>query len=364
MSRTDTPPLKTGDTIGIIGGGQLGRMLAMAAARFSLKTIVLEPGKNCPAAQLANHHIQAEYDDVAALKEMVASCKLITYEFENIPLETVSFLEENNTLYPNSLALQKSQDRLVEKTFLNSIDIQTAPYQNIETIGDLEEAYHRYEQSGILKTRRFGYDGKGQVRLEKGMNNSTLQAALDETTNAPCVLEGLINFQCEISTIVARSTSGEIAVFDPAENVHKDGILRTSIVPANVSGQIIKNAKSIAARIVDALDYVGVMGVEFFVLENDDLIVNEIAPRVHNSGHWTEAACAVSQFEQHIRAIAGWPLGSTKRHSDCTMENLIGSDIERIPEIMSHSNTLLHLYGKEDSREGRKMGHFTTIKPL
>ena len=350
--------LKPGDTIGIIGGGQLGRMLAMAAARLGLKTVVLEPGTDCPAAQTANRHIAAAYDDSSALDEFSAACDVITYEFENIPVSAVSFLEENNLLFPSSLALEKSQDRLTEKNFLRDLCIATAPFAPVDDLVSLEAAIGEIGIPSILKTRRLGYDGKGQVRIGEETN---LEEAWQTVGAVPAILEGFVDFSREISVIAARDRDGGVVCFDPAENVHREGILRTSTVPASISAQTAAEAVKTAETITAALEYTGVMGIEFFVAQDGALIVNEIAPRVHNSGHWTEAACDVSQFEQHIRAVAGWPLARPLRHSNCLMENLIGDDMNRLPQLLSDGNNLIHLYGKTETRAGRKMGHVTRL---
>lgn len=353
--------LKSGDHIGIIGGGQLGRMLAMAAARLGLKTVILEPGKNCPASETAEQTICAPYDDPAALKQLANLCKVVTWEFENIPLDAVNFLQENTILRPNPMALAKSQDRLIEKQFINGLGIPTAPYLPIDKIEDIAEGLAEFQTDAILKTRRLGYDGKGQSRLSAKASEEEIAAGFSDLGGAESILEGFVNFSREISVIVARSSIGEIKCYDPAENVHKNGILHTSTLPAQISRATFKAAIEIAGKIVEALDYVGVMGVEFFVKPDGGLIVNEIAPRVHNSGHWTEAACAVSQFEQHIRAVSGWPLAEPKRHSDCVMQNLIGEEVDKVPQLLTQSNLVLHLYGKAETRAGRKMGHFTML---
>ncbi len=333
----------------------------MAAARFGFQTVIYEPAANCPASQTANTHIEAAYDDHTALARLVAIADLVTYEFENIPLETVNYLEENSVLFPSSLALAKSQDRLVEKQFLNDIGIATAPYHPVDKPQDIRTGLNRFGTDAILKTRRFGYDGKGQIRVKNGTDDTTLHAIFDDIGKTSSILEGFVAFSKEISVIVARGRGSEIICYDPAENVHKDGILHTSTLPANIDTQTALKAVGIATKIVEALGYVGVMGVEFFVGSKGELMVNEIAPRVHNSGHWTEAACTISQFEQHIRAISGWALGSTLRHSNCVMENLIGNDIDRVDALASQADVYLHLYGKAEARPGRKMGHFTKI---
>lgn len=357
--------LKPGDTIGILGGGQLGRMLGMAASKLGLRTIVLEPNVDCPAAQTCNRHIIAEYDEPTALGELVNTCAAVTYEFENIPASAVQYLEEHVALLPNSNALEKSQDRLTEKNFLNNIGIQTAPYYEVNSLEELQSVVMSQEfqqnMAGILKTRRLGYDGKGQARVHGSDSKAQLQEAWQTTGKVDCVLEGFVNFIREISVIAARDINGNVECFDPAENIHRDGILHTSTVPAKISDALVENAKSIAATILSELDYVGVMGVEFFVTGEGSLIVNEFAPRVHNSGHWTEAACTISQFEQHIRAVSGMPLGDPSRHSNCVMENLIGDDVDKLASLLGQPNIQIHLYGKSDAKKGRKMGHFTRI---
>lgn len=357
--------LKPGDTIGILGGGQLGRMLGTAASRLGLKTIVLEPTVDCPAAQTCNRHIIAEYDEPTALGELVNLCQAVTYEFENIPTSAVQYLEQHVALLPNSNALEKSQDRLIEKNFLNNIGIQTAPFFEVNSLEELQTVVmsQEFQQNlaGILKTRRLGYDGKGQARIHGTDSPKQLEEAWASTGKVACVLEGFVNFIREVSVIAARDINGNIQCYDPAENIHRDGILHTSTVPAKISDATIENAKTIAGKILAELDYVGVMGVEFFVTGEGSLIVNEFAPRVHNSGHWTEAACVINQFEQHIRAISGLPLGDTKRHSDCVMENLIGKDVEKLDDLLGEPNIKIHLYGKNNAKKGRKMGHFTRI---
>lgn len=352
--------LTAGNTIGIIGGGQLGRMLAIAAARLGFHIIVLDPQIDAPAFQCANDTIIAPYDDASALKELSSRCSVITYEFENVDLEAIRALMDETPCRPNPIALEVSQDRLTEKRFFNDLGIETAPFEDLSSTDDLAGALESLGGSAILKTRRFGYDGKGQVRLGPD-HASALEEAKQLISQQPCILEGLVEFDYEVSIIAARSLEGDVKCFDVAENVHREGILHTSTVPAKNSAQICDLAEGIAEKVLEKLDYVGVMGIEFFVMANGALIANEYAPRVHNSGHWTETACVISQFEQHIRAIAGLELGNPERHSDCVMENLIGDDVHRVPEILAMERTLLHLYGKSEVRDGRKMGHFTTL---
>ncbi|MBJ6134779.1 5-(carboxyamino)imidazole ribonucleotide synthase [Ochrobactrum sp. Q0168] len=354
--------LQSRATIGIIGGGQLGRMLAMAAARLGFQTVILEPQADCPAAQVANRQIVAAYDDPKALADLAAASDVITYEFENVPVSAADKLAETAIVLPPPAALEISQDRFNEKQFLNESGIETAPWRLVDDEETLIAALGALGERGILKTRRLGYDGKGQVRLTS-LDERAAHDALTAINKAPAILEGFVDFEREVSVIAARDRSGNVAIYDIAENVHKDGILSTSTVPARVTPQTADAARQAAEKLLHALDYVGVLGLEFFVLKDGSLLANEFAPRVHNSGHWTEAACAISQFEQHIRAVAGLPLGNTGRHSDCVMENLIGNDVDKVPAILSEPNAVLHLYGKKEAREGRKMGHVTHIKP-
>ncbi len=355
-------PLPVGSTIGIIGGGQLGRMLAMAAARLGYRTVVLEPQADCPAAQVANRQIVAGYEDEVALRELTAACDVVTYEFENVPVAAAQGLAASVPVLPPPRALEVAQDRMAEKQFLNGVGIATARFFPVDNDEQLTAALATFGGSGVLKTRRLGYDGKGQ-RVFRNMETGGFAGTCEAMGNVPLILESLVPFEREISVIAARGIDGAVAAYDPAENVHKNGILHTSTVPAAVSAETASVARAAAEKILAALDYVGVIGVEFFVLADGGVVANEIAPRVHNSGHWTEAACAISQFEQHIRAVAGLPLGSGRRHADCVMENLIGDDVGRVPALLAEPGTVLHLYGKTEARPGRKMGHFTRLKP-
>ncbi len=351
-------PLPSGAAIGILGGGQLGRMLAVAAARLGLRAHVYDPDPAAPAGQIARL-TTAPYDDHAALAAFSASVDVITYEFENIPTAALDVLEAMRPIRPGRRALAISQDRIAEKDFLTGLGLTTAPYAAVSDAGALEVALARIGTPAILKATRLGYDGKGQARLS---SPADAPAALAAMAGADAVLEGFVAFDCEVSVIAARGLDGSVSVFDPGENVHEGGILRTSAVPARLTPSLRSDAVLIAARILNALDYVGVMGVELFVTPTG-LLVNEIAPRVHNSGHWTQNGCAVDQFEQHIRAVAGWPLGDGSRHSDVTMENLIGDDVARVPDIAREPGAALHLYGKAEARPGRKMGHVNRIRP-
>lgn len=351
-----TDPLTTGATIGILGGGQLGRMLSVAASRLGFKTCIFEPAGDCPASHVANYHFKAEYSDTDALTAFAKACDVVTFEFENIPTEALDVIEAITPIHPNRDALATSQDRFFEKNFLTRIGLKTAPYAAVDSAEDLELAIDQIGTPAILKTRRMGYDGKGQSRL---MSPDDAPRAVEDMAGVPAVLEGFIDFSHEVSVIGTRGADGAIACFDPGENVHRDGILHTTTVPANLTPSQRTDAILLTANILNALDYVGTMGVELFVTPTG-LIVNEIAPRVHNSGHWTQNGCVIDQFEQHIRAIAGWPLGDGSRHSNVTMENLIGDDVTRIAEI-AKTDTAIHLYGKADAKPGRKMGHINTV---
>ncbi|RWM88515.1 MAG: 5-(carboxyamino)imidazole ribonucleotide synthase [Mesorhizobium sp.] len=352
--------LPAGSTIGIIGGGQLGRMLAMAAARLGYCTVVLEPQPDCPAAQVSNRQITAAYEDTAALAELAAVSAVVTYEFENVPVLAASALAVTVPVYPPARALEVAQDRVAEKKFLNGIGIATADFCPVDNDDELTAALKKFDGSGILKTRRMGYDGKGQ-RVFRNMETGGFAGTCEAMGNVPLILESFVAFEREISVIAARGMDGSLAAYDPAENVHHSGILHSSTLPARIGSETAAAAQAAAAEILAALDYVGVIGIEFFVLADGALLANEIAPRVHNSGHWTEAACIVSQFEQHIRAVAGLPLGNPGRHFDCVMENLIGDDILRVPALLAEPDLMLHLYGKAEARPGRKMGHFTRM---
>ncbi|WP_343116723.1 5-(carboxyamino)imidazole ribonucleotide synthase [Ostreiculturibacter nitratireducens] len=358
MTDTATPaPLAPGATIGILGGGQLGRMLSVAAARLGFRCHIFEPGENPPAADVAHAVTTASYDDETALAAFAGSVDVVTYEFENIPTSALDFLESRLPIRPNRRALAISQDRILEKDFLTSIGLATAPYRAVNSAVDLDAALAEIGTPAILKTTRLGYDGKGQARIDSPEGAPHALAAM---AGAPAVLEGFVNFSREVSVIAARGLLGDVAAFDPGENVHRGGILHTTTVPARLSAAERSDAVLLAARILNELDYVGVIGVELFVTPQG-LLVNEIAPRVHNSGHWTQNGCTVDQFEQHIRAIAGWPLGDGKRYADVEMTNLIGADVDQVPAITRESNAALHLYGKREAKPGRKMGHVNRI---
>lgn len=350
--------LPAGSVIGILGGGQLGRMLSVAAARLGLRCHIYDPAPNPPAGHVAETVTTAPWEDRDALLAFAASVDVVTYEFENVPTASLDAIESIRPIRPGRRALAVSQDRVVEKNFLTGLGLATAPYRAVSTRDDLSQALAEIGTPSILKTTRLGYDGKGQARLRSAED---AEHAFTAMAGADAVLEGFVTFSREVSVIAARGLDGSVAAYDPGENVHRDGILHTTRVPATLTPSQRSDAVLIAARILNALDYVGVMGVELFVTP-EGLLVNEIAPRVHNSGHWTQNGCAIDQFEQHIRAVAGWPLGDGSRFADVEMENLIGDDVLRVPQLATERNTALHLYGKTESRPGRKMGHVNRIR--
>jgi 5-(carboxyamino)imidazole ribonucleotide synthase len=352
-------PLPPGSTIGILGGGQLGRMLALAAARLGLKCHIYAPEADSPAFQVAAASTIAGYTDFVVLKAFARAVDAVTYEFENVPGETAAFLEPRVALAPGARALQIAQDRVEEKTFIAGLGIAVAPFAAVADQASLTAALKQIGRPAILKTRRFGYDGKGQAKI---WGSKSAAAAWAEIGKVPAVLEGFVRFDKEISVIAARGWDGAVAVYDVAENRHENHILRTSTVPAAVSPAVTEAARGIGARIAAALDYVGVISIEMFVT-GEKLVVNEIAPRVHNSGHWTIDACLVSQFEQHMRAVAGWPLGNPARHSDAVMTNLLGDEAKAWAKLAAEPETAIHLYGKAAARRGRKMGHVNRLTP-
>lgn len=353
--------VRPGGTIGILGGGQLGRMLAMAAARLGLRCGVYAPEEDAPAFQVSDWHVVAAYDDHAALEAFARRVDVITYEFENVPGDTASVLSALRHVRPSPTALSIIQDRIAEKTFVRKAGIGTAPFAAVDSEASLLAAVAVTGIPAVLKTARFGYDGKGQRMVRHA---GDLPAAWDALHRAPCILEGFVPFRRELSLVAARSSSGTVACYDLVENRHENHILRTTLAPARASGRTRAEARRIAETLLGAFDYVGVMGVELFETDDGALLVNEIAPRVHNSGHWTIDACTVSQFEQHMRAVAGWPLGDTMRHSDAVMTNLLGDEIERWQELAAQPSTAVHHYGKGEARAGRKMGHVTRLYPL
>ena len=354
----NSAPLPMGSTVGILGGGQLGRMLALAAARLGMKTHIYCPDPQSPAFDVTPRKTVAAYDDETALAAFAAAVDVVTYEFENVPAQTADFLARLRPLRPGARALAISQDRLAEKAFLSVNRIAVAPFAAILSVEALQSELGEIGLPAVLKTTRLGYDGKGQRIIRK---KAEVAAAYAELAPKPLVLEAFIPFEKEISVVVARNGRGDIAAFEPAENVHREHILKTSTVPAGIKRKTARKARQIAEQIVIALDYIGVLGVEFFVLEDGSRLVNEIAPRVHNSGHWTEAVCVTDQFEQHIRAVLNWPLGDPTRLADVVMENQIGDEIGAIPAGIGAGDRP-HAYGKAESRPGRKMGHINRVR--
>lgn len=358
--KTLIAPVKPGGTIGILGGGQLGRMLALAAARLGLKAHVYSDEANAPAFQVASDWTYAISESMAGLKEFAEKCDVVTFEFENISRVTLETLSEIVPTFPNARSLAITQDRVEEKEFLRQLGLKTAPFWGISSEENFDIALEFCGVPSIFKTRRFGYDGKGQARIT---SRADLERAFASFQSTLGILEGFVDFAFEASVIAARGLDGSFAAYDPPENIHENHILRRSIVPGRLTPAQNDAAKQIAKTIADALDYVGVLAVELFVIRDGSLLVNEIAPRVHNSGHWTIEACAVSQFEQHIRAVAGWPLGDPARHADAVMENIIGAEADDFAKYAEKPGAL-HLYGKGEARPGRKMGHFTQLSPL
>jgi len=361
---TDRVKLKPGDTIGILGGGQLGRMLALAAARLGLRCQIFSPDPESPAFDVVLNATCAEYADVEALEVFANDVDVITYEFENVPASAALVLSARRPVLPDRKILETTQDRLAEKDFITRLGIGTADYADVSTVSDLREAIMRIGLPAVIKTRRFGYDGKGQAIIRQGDDPGRVWAELGTKS---AILEAFVPFEREISVIAARSSDGDVECFDVTENEHRDHILKISRAPAAIPDALAEEARAIAGKIATALDYVGVLAVEMFVLQNGGsgpkVLVNEIAPRVHNSGHWTLDGASVSQFEQHIRAIAGWPLGKPVRHGAVTMTNLIGDEVNEFEQWLTVPGATVHLYGKGTPRPGRKMGHVTQVAP-
>jgi 5-(carboxyamino)imidazole ribonucleotide synthase len=355
-------PLKPGATIGILGGGQLGRMLAIAAQQLGLKVHIYSPDKDSCAFDVVHAFTCAEYDNEGALGRFAGSVDVITYEFENVPAKTAAFLAKRRPVLPDPRVLELTQDRLVEKNFISELKIGTAPYASVHSASQLAAGVEKVGLPAVLKTRRLGYDGKGQAKIAKG---GDANAAWRSLKNEPCILEGFVNFEREVSVIAARSADGHVECFEVTENEHRDHILHISKVPAKVTPLLEAEARKVATRIARAFDYVGVFAVELFVVRSgkkQTVLVNEIAPRVHNSGHWTIDGATVSQFEQHIRAVAGWPLAKPVRLGKrVEMINLIGAEVNEAAHWLVVPGASLHLYGKKDARPGRKMGHVTRV---
>ena len=354
-------PVAPGSVIGILGGGQLGRMLACAAADLGLDVHIFTPEKDSPAARVARKTWIADWDDKSALEEFAARVKVCTLEFENVPTSAVDIIEAAGApVRPDADALAVAQDRLAEKTFFRKIGVQPTDFRRIDSAADILPALEELGGRGILKTRFSGYDGKGQIRLDGSVDPV---GAWSDIGAQRSILEAFVDFDCEISVVAARSADGQFRAYDAPLNTHADGILRRSAFPAPLPASVLQEAAEMTRKLAEALDYVGVLTLELFVTKDGALVANEFAPRVHNSGHWTPQACATGQFEQQIRAVCGWPLGPTTRHSDGFMENLIGEewrDWERWLSAGAH----VQLYGKRRALPGRKMGHVVKLSGL
>ena len=361
MNLPRVKPLPPGSTIGMLGGGQLGRMAALAAAPLGYRMHVFTDEQDSPTSQVCAAATVADYADREALARFADAVDVVTLEFENIPVDTVRYLTERVPVHPGANALAVAQDRITEKSFVNGLDIATAPWRTAAGPADLAPALAELGSPAILKATRLGYDGKGQVKIATGDDPKAAWQAIGSDAG---IVEAMVDFFCEISVVLARGQDGSIAAYPAVENRHKNHILSETIAPAGIDAAVATEADRIACRIIEALDYVGVLGVEMFVTSDGRVLVNEMAPRPHNSGHWTIDACLASQFEQQIRAVCGLPLASTERHSDAVMTNLIGDDVERWPELVAEPAAKLHLYGKGAARPGRKMGHVTRLKPL
>jgi len=355
-------PLPPGSTIGILGGGQLGRMLSQAASRLGFDVVILDPEENSPAGRVSRGQIVAAYDDPTALTVLGRVCDVVTFEFENVPSASAEQLAGGGALVaPGPTALSTAQDRVDEKTFLNVVGATTVDFAPVDTIDDLITGIERLGVPSLLKTRRDGYDGKGQIWIR---NVSEAADAFAAIGGRPAILEAKAAFKRELSVIAARGRDGQVAVYPLGENHHADGVLSTTRAPAKVDAKTTARAREIAEAILDGLDYVGVMGVELFDLGKGELLVNEIAPRVHNTGHWTQDGCICDQFEQHIRAVAGWPLGPTGAHARVEMTNLLGDAVDQWSALAAEPDARLHLYGKTDARPGRKMAHVNRVSKL
>jgi len=353
-------PIPPGSVIGIVGGGQLGRMTAVAAAKLGYRVHVFTPEADSPTEQVCERAVVAPYDDEAAIKDFGARVDVITFEFENVPADTVRKLADYAPVRPCWECLSICQDRTQEKTFAGKLGIETAPWVEVRSAADLAKAIEDIGTPSILKTSTLGYDGKGQVRIGKDTDPATAWGLLGGDVG---VLEGFVDFTMEVSVITARRPSGEMASFDVVENRHKDGILDVTIAPADISDDLATQACSIGQKLAEAMNMVGLLAVELFVTADGHLLMNEMAPRPHNSGHWTQDGCTTNQFEQFVRAVAGLPLGSTQRHSDTVMKNLIGADADAWAAYFADPHNKLHLYGKRHARPGRKMGHVNRLHP-
>ncbi|MBM3549801.1 MAG: 5-(carboxyamino)imidazole ribonucleotide synthase [Alphaproteobacteria bacterium] len=353
---TALPP---GSTIGMMGGGQLGRMTALAAAELGYRVHVFTPETDSPCAQVCAKATIADYGDTAALDAFAREVDVVTLEFENLPADALDRLAKTKPVRPSAAVLRVAQDRMLEKEFCRKLGIGTAPYRQIDSLADLESAMIDVGRPAVLKTRRFGYDGKGQVKIAAG---APLDAALDALKGAPAILEGFVDFTLEVSVIAARGVDGTVRSYPVVENRHENHILATTIAPAAVSPTVAAEARRIASTLVEALDVVGLLAVEMFVTRDERVLVNELAPRPHNSGHWTIEGCPTSQFAQLVRAVTGLPLGAVEPFVPSEMRNLIGDDVHGWPRLAAEPGAHFHLYGKAEARPGRKMGHVTRLK--
>ena len=355
-------PLPPGSTLGILGGGQLGRMLSQAASRLGFNVVILDPEENSPAGRVSQGQVIAAYDDPTALNVLGRVAQAVTFEFENVPAASVQTLMDSGAqVAPGARALAVAQDRVDEKTFLNSVGATTVDFAAVDSVDDLVAGLERLGVPALLKTRREGYDGKGQVWVRAV---SEAADAWNAIGGKPAVLEAKAAFTRELSVIAARGRDGQVAVYPLGENIHEGGVLRTTLAPAKVDKKTDARAREIAAAILNGLDYVGVLGVELFDLGKGVLLVNEIAPRVHNTGHWTQDGCVCDQFEQHIRAVAGWPLGPTEPHARVEMTTLLGDEVDQWTALAAEPDARLHLYGKAEARPGRKMAHVNRVSKL
>lgn len=349
-------------TLGILGTGQLGRMSALAAAELGIKVHVYGPDLDSPAEQVSAKSFVGSYTDKKKLRAFANSVDVVSYEFENVPVETARFIQKIKPVYPDDRLLEIAQDRILEKTYLNEIGIPTADWAPVYSPEDLKKAVLELgHKNYILKTTRFGYDGKGQTVHRF---SDSAKKSFNKLNSDQLILEEMVDFKCEISVIIARDKFENSAIYGPVENVHKNHILHTSTYPAKIDSKVAAKAKRVAKKLADRVGLIGVLGLEMFVTKKGDILANEIAPRTHNSGHWTIDACAVSQFGQHVRTVCGLPVGNPTPHSAAVMTNLIGDDVNKIKQFYQTKNTCIHLYGKSEARAGRKMGHVNVIKPL
>jgi 5-(carboxyamino)imidazole ribonucleotide synthase len=350
-------------TLGILGGGQLGRMFTLAAYSMGYRVVVLDPDPHSPAGMIADQHIKADYRDHAALQMLGDECAAVTTEFENIPADSLDYLQQFCTVRPGPEAVRIAQDRIREKTFIRDHGLSTAPFEPVYEAADLDEAFGELQPPMLLKTASLGYDGKGQIRVD---TLEDARSAFEQLGNRPCVLEEMVDLAREISVVLARGSNGRLAVYPVAENLHVNGILDTTLVPASIDAQSRENAVLMAGQLAGAMDYCGVLAVEFFITRQGELLVNELATRPHNSGHFTVDACATSQFEQQLRMLCDLPPGDTQLLSPVVMLNLLG-DLwcdDAAPDwaaVFSEPGAHLHLYGKREARPGRKMGHINSL---